>query len=346
MSFGTIGLRELVEDARHEVLTRLTWTPAYLALEFTINARSLETLDPLAVLCPGRARVWYVLLGFENAKEVFDSAGTHQAAELAAFIDVCHLVADLDSFLAVMESHGPAMSLAQECRNNLGLLSVLEDWCQDLGLSSAVAEVRYWRKQVRALPRPELQRRLGGGTGQRSLFADEQAETCVSPRGRTVLHHELSFSQQRRGQRSRRGGSLADLVERVCDQFLENGEALHHLKHDLLADIKGFRVQRHKFAKFVSEIVQLCREGRFRDACQAADVAGPLVAHTTRLVADLDCFLVSLERHGPCELARACRLNLALLPLLGNECQATGKPAAAQEAAHFHSLIQVIRPRD
>jgi hypothetical protein len=53
------------------------------------------------------------------------------------------LAARIDSFLAVLEREGTTRHLARDCRDDLDVLLVLADWCQDNGLSQAAAEARH-----------------------------------------------------------------------------------------------------------------------------------------------------------------------------------------------------------
>jgi hypothetical protein len=67
--------------------------------------------------------------------------------EWAIFHHAVRLAADLDTFLFVMERHAPV--LARHCREDLDLLGVLADWCEDAGLPHAAAETRYHAERVR-----------------------------------------------------------------------------------------------------------------------------------------------------------------------------------------------------
>jgi hypothetical protein len=53
------------------------------------------------------------------------------------------LAARIDSFLAVLEREGTTRHLARDCRDDLDVLLVLADWCQDNGLPQAAAEARH-----------------------------------------------------------------------------------------------------------------------------------------------------------------------------------------------------------
>jgi hypothetical protein len=66
----------------------------------------------------------------------------------------------------------------------------------------------------------------------------------------------------------------------------------------------------------------------FLDACDLAE--------------RIDCLLDTLPRWGTgAELARACRRDLATLPVLADWCEEHSRPAAAAELRHLHGLALV-----
>ena len=60
--------------------------------------------------------------------------------EWVEFGEALILAERIDSFLSVLGRGGPGAALARDCRENLDLLLVLADWCQDGGQVRAAAE--------------------------------------------------------------------------------------------------------------------------------------------------------------------------------------------------------------
>ncbi len=56
----------------------------------------------------------------------------------------------IDYFLAALEREGTTRQLARDCRDDLDLLLVLADWCQDAGLPRAATEARHLHGLVRS----------------------------------------------------------------------------------------------------------------------------------------------------------------------------------------------------
>ena len=62
---------------------------------------------------------------------------------------VC-LAERVDNFLATVEREGTTRQLARDCRDNLDLLTVLADWCEDASLPWTASEARHLHRLVRA----------------------------------------------------------------------------------------------------------------------------------------------------------------------------------------------------
>jgi hypothetical protein len=70
------------------------------------------------------------------------------------FQEVVTLAERIDSFLAVLEREGTTRQLARDSREDLDLLCVLSDWCQDNGMPQAAAEARHLHTLVQVSRRP------------------------------------------------------------------------------------------------------------------------------------------------------------------------------------------------
>jgi hypothetical protein len=57
-----------------------------------------------------------------------------------AFLEAVRLAAEIDGFLVILEAEPACRPLARECRERLGLLSVIADWCQDNARPHAATE--------------------------------------------------------------------------------------------------------------------------------------------------------------------------------------------------------------
>jgi hypothetical protein len=66
-----------------------------------------------------------------------------------ALCEVCDLVVRIDALLFSLEK--PARALALACRDDLDLLPILADWCDDNGLPASSAELRHLHGLVRCL---------------------------------------------------------------------------------------------------------------------------------------------------------------------------------------------------
>ena len=132
----SVGLVEFVEQA-HD-LTRLD----VLGL-----AEATEAADAVIryVLCGAFRRACFFV---EYPEELFPD---HMVLEISlrrwenwwAFAESVHLTGFLDDFLAVMESDSRTATLARECRDELDLLLVLADLCEDNAMPRAAEESRY-----------------------------------------------------------------------------------------------------------------------------------------------------------------------------------------------------------
>jgi hypothetical protein len=60
-----------------------------------------------------------------------------------ALPEAVRLAERIDSFLAVLERGDPGALLARDCRQELDLLCVLADWCQDAGQLQVAEEARH-----------------------------------------------------------------------------------------------------------------------------------------------------------------------------------------------------------
>jgi hypothetical protein len=70
-----------------------------------------------------------------------------------AFLEACELAERIDAFLATLEQGGPGGQVARECRDDLDLLPVLADWCDDNGLPLSAAEARHLHRLIDARDR-------------------------------------------------------------------------------------------------------------------------------------------------------------------------------------------------
>lgn len=78
-----------------------------------------------------------------------DTAGFDSCPLWHAFRDAIDLADRIDSFLAVMSFHGPSPPLARDCADDLALLPVLADCCEDHGRHQSAQEARHLHWLVR-----------------------------------------------------------------------------------------------------------------------------------------------------------------------------------------------------
>ncbi|MGL4553874.1 MAG: hypothetical protein ACRC33_22170 [Gemmataceae bacterium] len=139
MSAGLLALVEAAAEAARRAFR-----------DATVSAM----LDKVCLECFGGQYQWAESTsrpdGRYTPEEWWDACRLHrldQHPDWRPFHHAVRLAADLDTFLAVMERHAPV--LARACRDDLDLIGVLADWCEDAGLPHAAAETRYHAELVR-----------------------------------------------------------------------------------------------------------------------------------------------------------------------------------------------------
>jgi hypothetical protein len=153
--------------------------------------------------------------------------------------------------------------------------------------------------------------------------------------------------------------SLADLVERARERVFST-EAINawHVAQGWPPDEAWYA--QHDAEEVARGVCSLCRSGQYRSADFMAfpdpdfvpeEYWGSLelldecpawgeFREVVELVERIDCFLTVQENHGPSpQLARDCREDLNLLLVMVDYCLDQGRPLAAAEARHLHSLV-------
>jgi hypothetical protein len=141
------GLLSLVEDAA----AVMRWSHPFRR-PTTRDAIIDQLLDKVCLECFGGQYGWAVNTSLPYDRYTPDEwwgvcSRLSDDPDWIPFHQAVRLAADLDTFLFVMERHAPV--LARDCRDDLDLLGVLADWCEDAGLPHAAAEARYHAERVR-----------------------------------------------------------------------------------------------------------------------------------------------------------------------------------------------------
>src|SRR5262245_18518120 len=146
--------------------------------------------------------------------------------------------------------------------------------------------------------------------------------------------------------------SLAAFVEAACERAVhwwtaQQGRDLEEswAAEERLAARAAMRVWRE-------ELTRLCWEGDYwtlppsMDTFDTLDDKPPTaeLMEADEIAERIDCFLAALEREGTArQLARDCRADLDLLPVLADWCEDAGLPRASAEARHLHGLVRSYR---
>lgn len=94
---------------------------------------------------PVDARIWWTPSSLlTSLRVVRDKPPMQELTTVALFAE------RIDYFLAALEREGTTRQLARDCRDDLDLLLVLADWCQDAGLPRAATEARHLHGLVRS----------------------------------------------------------------------------------------------------------------------------------------------------------------------------------------------------
>jgi hypothetical protein len=91
------------------------------------------------------------------------------------FCEAVSLADLIDNFLATLESDQRLAGLARDCRDELDLLLVLADLCEDIGSSLAAREARYLHEQALALTWDQWSSEINGDV-HLLLEEDEESE--------------------------------------------------------------------------------------------------------------------------------------------------------------------------
>jgi hypothetical protein len=157
------GLVELVEAARDRALARDHIERWHIevhewAKDYAESAKEVarEIAAEACLLCQGgqfrRARKLVAARDAYIPDHLWDLLEwVPECPTWAAFAGVVALAERIDSLLAALEPEaGP---LARDCRDDLDLLGVLADWCDDAGKARAAAEARHLRRLAGVLRR-------------------------------------------------------------------------------------------------------------------------------------------------------------------------------------------------
>jgi hypothetical protein len=143
---GIVGLRVILEpnDYSEEVFgtAAQTWSEALESYSEAVQSLYRGGHGFIA----RRSRVVDFAVTGTHREEVLLATHFRQQTEALPeweeFDRVMQLADRIDSFLAGLECRHP-LALARDCRNELDLLGVLADWCDDAGLPHAAAEARH-----------------------------------------------------------------------------------------------------------------------------------------------------------------------------------------------------------
>jgi hypothetical protein len=155
MRGGGKSLVDLVETARDRALTGKAIEHWHIeARQWGVRDANRAwsaagfVADEVCLLCLGGQFGWARNVAFPYdlyvSEELWeDLAALDECPAWVAFSEVVEMAERIDALLAALESDRRTAPLARDCRDNVDLLLVLADWCQDNDRPRAAAEARH-----------------------------------------------------------------------------------------------------------------------------------------------------------------------------------------------------------
>jgi hypothetical protein len=155
MAGERMGLYDLVAAARDRHLGRGQVRECLAASGYAEEAERVEKVvdevaaDALKAAWQGRYLRAYKITSPDwvsdslALRDVLTAAPLEACPHWGAFVGACELAERIDSFLAAVARGKVAAALATDCRQDLGMLLVLADWCAEHDLPAAAAEARH-----------------------------------------------------------------------------------------------------------------------------------------------------------------------------------------------------------
>jgi len=160
MSRNPLGFVQLAERL-HERLSR-AWS-SYLRYDITMappdREYGFENLDAqtagaLEAIRDGRFRdAGALVTDLDAVKVITDDGEREECWVWRPFQLLCYVLHDLDALLATLEGRKGSADLARAARDDIDLLPILADWCEDHARPAAGAELRRLRTLLREAER-------------------------------------------------------------------------------------------------------------------------------------------------------------------------------------------------